>query len=293
MIVRLAKLLGLHRIEALSYIYHRYLCGDPHPANVPRHDVVLKTDGQKILVADPSRSYIGGSIYYTGLWEPEATRCICSKIRPGTVAVDVGAHTGYYTLLFAKRVGPQGQVLAFEPEERGLDFLRKNIAMNGRENVTVWPVALSNRTGRLVEKECGFFISEDDQADGKSCGLEVRVFDDLARQGGLDRVDIVKIDVEGAELDVLEGMQQTLDRWHPGILLEVHPAKITRNCGRSVEELNAFLARHGYETEPVSGPSPSGNYTVFCSARPAAAESAVPAHQVETSCGVRARAALS
>ena len=283
MLVALAKRLGLNRSRALYYIYHRYLCRDPHPLNTPRRDVILGTDGQKFLVANPTESRIGRAIFDHGVWEPQATRFICPRIRPGMTVVDVGAHTGYYTILFAKRVGPTGRVLAIEPEKRALTFLHRNVEMNGYDNVTVLPIALSNRVAGVAELDDAFYVPDDgtappeDQSDAAAA-----VFDDLVESLELQRLDLVKIDVEGAELHVLEGMTRSLANWAPDILLEVHPSRMA-NCGRSVSQLETFLADQGYETQPVSGPSESGVYTVYCVSRVRTTSAARPATSVAPS----------
>ncbi len=264
MLVKLGKRLALNRSRTLYYIYHKYLCRDPHPLNMPRRDVVLETDGQRFLVSNPAESSIGWAIFGHGVWEPEATGLICPRVREGMTVVDVGAHTGYYTILFAKRVGPRGQVIAIEPEGRALAFLHRNVEMNGHDNVTVLPVALSNRAGRAFEREQAFLVPDDGQVSAaEEANVAACVFDDLVESLELQRLDIVKIDVEGAELHVLEGMRQSLVRWSPDLLLEVHPAHL-ENCGRTVAKLDSFLATLGYDVQPVSGPSGSGVYTVLC-----------------------------
>ncbi|HUU84704.1 MAG TPA: FkbM family methyltransferase [Phycisphaerae bacterium] len=276
MLVGLAKHLGLNRSRVLYHVYHRYVSRAPHPLNMPRRDVVLETDGQKFLVGNPAESLIGQAIFYHGVWEPQATRSICPMVREGMTVVDVGAHTGYYTLLFARRVGPEGRVLAFEPEERGLAFLRRNLELNGHRNVTVLPVALSNRAARAAECQKAFYASDAGaEPPPDASGVVARVFDRLVDDLGIQRLDVVKIDVEGAELHVLEGMSESLARWAPLILLEVHPGKL-ENCGRSEEELAAFLARTGYQTQPVCGPSDSGVYTVLCARQAKAAATPGP-----------------
>ncbi len=139
--------------------------------------------------------------------------------------------------------------------------------MNGYDNVTVLPVALSNRVAGVAERNDAFYVPDDGTAPPEEqSDAAAAVFDDLVGPLKLQRLDLVKIDVEGAELHVLEGMTRSLAHWAPDVLLEVHPSKLT-NCGRSVSQLNAFLAKRGYETQPVSGPSESGVYTVYCVSR--------------------------
>lgn len=280
MLKRWAKSIGLHNSKPLYHLYHRYFCRDPHPLNMPNRDVVLSTDSQKFLVPNPHRSHIGSAIFYHGVWEPEATAFVSPRVKPGMIVLDVGANGGYYTVLFAKRVGSTGRVIAFEPEPVGVQFIRRNVELNRYDNVTVMPVALSNTNGKAAAM-ANTFVPDNAAAPASDKTFTLRVFDDLLNELNVTRVDLAKIDVEGTELHVLEGMDKTLRTWSPDLLLEVHPASIER-CGRSEQQLLQFLADRGYRTVPVQEASPSGVYTIYCT--PAAKPAEQP--QPETLCQI-------
>ncbi len=288
MIMELAKRVGLNRIKPLYYVYHKYLCNDPHRLNMPSKPTVMDTDGQRFWVSSPFESYIGRSIFFHGVWEPDATAVVDRHVGRGMTVLDVGAHTGYYSLLFAKRVERTGRVIAFEPEAVGLDYLRRNIALNEHENVTIVPLALSDWSGAAaIEGKTYLCVPSvfDDARDhstdrSNAAGLALRqarrldttaatdaqtrtaAFDELVPELGIRRLDFVKIDVEGAEWHVLKGMRASLERWSPGLLLEIHPPQLKRS-GHSESEVLRLLDELGYARQLVGSPSPSGVYTIY------------------------------
>jgi FkbM family methyltransferase len=178
-------------------------------------------------------------------------------VKPGDTVIDVGANIGYFAIIAARAAGPAGQVHAFEPVESIRRSLVANLQLNGITDVRVHHEALSNTAG-----ETTFYLGPDqDTGLGSlrqlSTGVSIRVqqacFDDWWTRPS--RVGLVKIDVEGAELRVLEGMTQCLVRDRPDILLEVTDAYL-EGLGASAEELIALLKDHGYQVFeiPEDGP---------------------------------------
>jgi FkbM family methyltransferase len=171
-------------------------------------------------------------------------------LRPGMVVVDVGAHVGYYTLLAAERVGRTGRVHALEPGPQNLELLRRNVELFARAPVTVHPVAAG-----AAEAVRSFHLASTGDASGfyehplAATAAVVEV-----RQVRVDRlvdgpVDLVKVDVEGAELEVLAGLAGLLDAGAaPALLLEWNPACL-RAAGRDPAEMFAWLDRNGYRCE--------------------------------------------
>lgn len=195
-------------------------------------------------LAVPPRAVVG---YLDDRYEPEARTALQELLRPGDVAVDVGAYVGLFTLLMAKAVGPTGSVCAIEPSGANRRLLETNLGRHRQEvgaPVVVHPIACgaSNGLGRLTEGgtgECNSLYGDD------AVGSEVLVttLDALVAPP----VRLVKIDVEGAEIDVLEGSTVLLgvsDR--PHLLVEWNPAAQTR-AGRPPTALIEQLCSLGYE----------------------------------------------
>ena len=177
-------------------------------------------------------SYIDWTIYFYGAYEPGLLaflRDCAATTGPGSVFVDIGANTGQHALFMASRVD---QVHAFEPWPEALDRLEKNISLNALSNVTVHQFGLGEENGTVsfhspASSNLGTGSFRADVNATPSVGvLSVRRGDDVFAASGLDRMDIVKIDVEGFELKVLSGLRETLARFRPVIVLELLPVVV-------------------------------------------------------------------
>jgi FkbM family methyltransferase len=155
-----------------------------------------------------------------GTYEPEQSGLFLRHIHAGEQVLDIGAAAGYYTLLAARLVGPRGQVVAFEPDRANLSYLRAHVRANRLNQVTVLPLAVGAEHGQFR------FGGGTGSGTGRLCDegtheVAVRRLDDLAAERGLVPRH-VKIDVEGAELGVLQGGEQTIRRYRPTIFLSTH-----------------------------------------------------------------------
>jgi len=194
-------------------------------------------------------------LYVCGSFEPNEFAFLDRVLKPGMVFVDVGANDGYYTLFAAQRVGPSGRVLAVEPSTRERTNLERNIARNGLGNVTVIPLALGATCGtaelRLAQSAhsghntLGRFANDGVQAESVE-QVKVCMLDALAGEVPLDRIDVMKIDVEGAEASVIAGAREVLARTQPLIVLEISD-KALRGQGSDAQQLIVTLRELGYE----------------------------------------------
>lgn len=190
-----------------------------------------------------------------GTYEPEQTAAFERWISPGDTLLDVGAHVGYYTLLSSLLVGPGGAVHAFEPDPRNFRFLGKHVAANGLGNVQVVEAAVSDRAG-TARFEFGSGSGTGHIADAG--GIEVRTtrVDDFVAERGISP-SAFKVDVEGAEVRVLEGAAGTIRRCLPVIFLSTHGPEVHR---RSLELLRAA----GYRFEAIIGGDVESTSEVLC-----------------------------
>jgi len=209
-----------------------------------------------------SQDGLDRTILATGVWERETWLGLSKSIPRGGVFVDVGAHIGYYSLKAAPMVGPGGHVLAIEPNPETIRRLRADIRESGASQVTVEPVACSDSEGMA-----DFFAATRENAGASSLSkanaalagpiartyrVRTRRLDDIVRESGVTRVDVIKIDVEGAELLVLKGAGETLDRYHPVVEVELIDEQLA-SMGASSAQVIAFLRSHGYAVRHVYG----------------------------------------
>ena len=198
-------------------------------------------------------------ILSTGAFENASFDRVRAHLSPGSTFVDVGADFGIYSLRAAPIVGPAGHVIAIEPNPESVQRLEANIAANGDSMITVAPVACSD-TDTMVDLyvaphrnigETSLSKTNASQAGPVSRTYKVRArpLDDIIRESGVTRVDAIKIDVEGAEYLVLKGARQTLNRFHPVLLVEALDNQL-RAMGSSFAEVSEFLRANGYREGP-------------------------------------------
>jgi FkbM family methyltransferase len=204
------------------------------------------------IEVDP-RDLIGAEILRSWMWESETVRFVWGWLRAGQTVLDVGAHVGQYTLLASGIVGPAGRVIAFEPHPVLSRVLRRNVARAGCRNVTVLPVALGRAPGpgTLVlhppDNFGGSSLRPDDaSAQHARAPVKVTTLDEALDRLGGPPVDLAKLDVEGAELDVIDGARGTLAA-NPGIVLIVEFLRHNPlRFGHTVEDLEARLRELGF-----------------------------------------------
>jgi len=213
----------------------------------------------------------GGETY-----EINETPYFKSLLKPSSVVSDIGANVGYYSLVAAPLVGSTGRVYAFEPASRQFASLKKNALRNGFTQILPNKLALADKPGEAV-------LYQEDEFNTGSASLHhtgpnntkgemvtLTTLDDFVEPLKLDRLDVIKVDVEGYELAVLNGGRKTLEEFHPTLLVEVKELH-QRQAGFSRKELfDWFTARNympfrikpGALLTPINEPE-DGNLIVF------------------------------
>ena len=222
---------------------------------IPKQYIIAKANDCRLgMVIGGDRGFdslASGLILGKG-YEVQATKLFKELVKPRMTVVDVGAHIGYYTLLALKLVGNKGRVLAFEPEPRNYDNLVKNLVRNtGTDeftNVVVLQKAVSNKNGR--EK---LFIS--DNSSGECSLVEMESRPKITIDVGtvvLDRVlgdmpvDVIKVDVEGGEMEVLLGAEKLISR-NQGIKIFIEFLKLgLEGAGYSCMDYWSKLKQYGF-----------------------------------------------
>lgn len=198
---------------------------------------------------------VGRAIYADQYWDPAETAFLKTHLRPGMTVVDVGANLGYFTVLCARLVGPQGRVIAIEPDPYNYALLERNVARNQLANVTTVNAALGAAPGKVM-----LFRSASNFGDHRVCAsaeartaveVPLESLDALLARLAIGEIDMAKIDVQGFEAQVVAGMQQTLgQRQIEHLLMEYWPDGI-RRAGDDPEALLARLAAAGFAFHTV------------------------------------------
>lgn len=205
------------------------------------------------FLLDP-RDLIAASILRSGSWQPEVWDSLRPALSAGGVFLDIGAHIGYFSLKSAVVVGRNGRVVAFEPNPETLAGLRANVIASNAGNVVVEPVACTDREqiltlygGPASNTGMSSLASENVPVEGsaKSFSVRGRPIDDVVEELGLQRVDAIKIDVEGAEVSVLRGTLRALRRFHPKVVIEVMPEQLA-SFHTTPEDIQTLLKSAGY-----------------------------------------------
>lgn len=196
------------------------------------------------------------SIFYFGVWEPAITAFVKGSLSPGDTFVDIGANVGYYACLASKLVGPSGQVHAIEASPIIFRQLNDNLDLNAASNVRTYNAAvLDRRTTVGVYQPRGWeWNTGATSVVRHSAGMHVEAhvdalpLDKIVKPHDLFGARLIKIDVEGAEWFVVQGLKELLRRFSPETewLIEITPTDVTENGG-SVAELIGVFASAGYQ----------------------------------------------
>ena len=196
-----------------------------------------------------------------GSYEPETERFIRQHVKPGMTVLDVGANTGYMTILLADAVGANGRVHSFEPMRANYELLRKNVQSNGLNQAHLHNFALSDRNGEATlhidpGNDGGNTIGNvaGESWDGHmAVTVATETLDGFLERVGIGKVDFIKIDVEGAESLVFAGARKLLSRPDaPLIVCEVgDPAQ--KLVGITELDLRKTLYGHGYASYWLDG----------------------------------------
>jgi FkbM family methyltransferase len=195
-------------------------------------------------------------IMWTGSYEPKLQTWISQNVKSGDTVIDVGGNVGAITLGLARAVGESGRVIAIEPGPPNVARLKNNLALNPslHQQTTVIACGVSDQAGELLWAEeaanPGNAMLERSPLFAQTMANKVRVpiktLDELARETNLARLDFIKIDVEGMELQVLQGAMQILERHRPALFLETLARYSTTDGGGALGDIEKLLSPLGY-----------------------------------------------
>lgn len=192
--------------------------------------------------------FVQTHLYWIGEYEGWDLQQLSRWVGQSSIVVDVGANFGYYSISLASALHGNGHVFAFEPCRETFARLQTNIGLNHLEStITAVPGGLSDSRGvayldRFAGNSGASTLTNNPTGDA----VEVDTLDHFCEVHTLTRLDVVKVDVEGSELRVINGGRQALSRFHPVVMIEFNSEALGR-AGASVEELDKALRDLGYE----------------------------------------------
>lgn len=237
--------------------WERFVAGMKTRFPAVDEDLVVQLDRanrMKINLID----FVGYHIYMKGYYEPDTVHIMQSMLSPGMVMFDIGAHFGQYTLVASSKVGPTGSVHAFEPGPTQLKYLKYNIDLNKRENVVVNSVALGSQEGTIAftmgpaANLGGSHISLEGE---ESISVPVTTLDKYCTEHNVNRIDVLKVDVEGAEKSVFEGGRQLFIESPPSAVFYECIDSLCQRFGYPAMAIHDFLRSMGYR---IMRSTPSG-----------------------------------
>jgi FkbM family methyltransferase len=215
---------------------------------------IVVRDGKRWFISDLA-NVAEYHLYYGFQYDTEAVSLVREVLRPGDVAVDVGANVGIFAATFADLVGLSGGVVALEPSPIHFGTLSRNMRLQDRQNVVIVNIAAAASDGSSIHyttRSSGSLVSSYEHV-GMEClavtEVRTRPLDEIMTNAGRlsgRPVRLVKIDVDGNEIDVLRGARETLARSRPYILLEVSERAQTL-AGASAMQLLEYVASCGYD----------------------------------------------
>jgi FkbM family methyltransferase len=214
-------------------------------------------------------SWLEWNVFFFATYEPQVASLLRDLIPSGETAIDVGANIGIHTLVMARSTGV-GLVVACEPNPAVRERLRENLALNQISNVCVRPEAITSEIGKVrlhlpvagsANQASASLAKHQDQralVDGTAIDVASTTLDHIAKEEGLRKVALIKVDVEGFEGGVLAGAHKLLLRDHPALIFEYHPAfwqDAGHNLDGVLQQLGEVGYRYFFEITPT-GPRP-------------------------------------
>lgn len=175
----------------------------------------------------PSKRGVSEELYLFGVHEPVSTRQYLGRLSPGDHILDVGSNIGYYALLAADKVGPSGRVIGCEPAPGVFEILQHNVSRSTRQNIEVFPWAVGAKSGsvKFYESEIpnwGSLFQNNELMQTRSTSVPAKTVDEIVRGASNFHPTALRMDVEGAELMVLEGGREVLREFKPCLFIEFH-----------------------------------------------------------------------
>ncbi|MBF0624646.1 MAG: FkbM family methyltransferase [Magnetococcales bacterium] len=199
-------------------------------------------------------------LYWTGTWEKRIGEAIAAVIPSGGVCLDIGSHRGFMAGIMARNGA--SCVYCFEPNPINLTRLKQLKRLNPALDLRLMPLAVGSANGRatfsfMPESTMGKLSDSPFQAEEEACGtldVSVRTLDDLLQRGDIEPPSLIKVDVEGSEVEVLRGAASLILEHHPVWIIEVHGLSLGLECSHILERAgySVRVIETGYPLDPLA-----------------------------------------
>lgn len=232
----------------------------------PKGYYVRNVQGSKMYlsVEDPG---VSRDLIIRGMREREETRIIQKVLKPGMTVIDIGSNIGYYAMMECRAVTETGHVYAIEPEPHNFELLSRNISLNNYQNVDVFQIGISDKTGSST-----LYVSEHSnlhnllaplhpKSTGSAITIPVYRLDDFVAEHNIvpSKIDCVRMDIEGYEVKALAGMKEILRAANSLILfIEFHPQYLENIPGYSLESAMDSLDSFGFKIRYAAATGKNG-----------------------------------
>ncbi len=212
---------------------------------------------ENLAIFTTADNYVEYFVLSTGSYEDEIYKIINISLKPGFFALDIGANIGIQSIRMSQCVGQAGKVFSFEPLNYLREKFKKNIGLNKCENITLFPLALSDKEETISVNinehnwNQGTFSLKQANSGSTPQEISIKVGDEVEEIKNLPRLDLIKIDVEGFEYPVLRGLKETLQKHKPRIIFEYDRHYWLGN-GIKIADCFAFLKNLNYTIYQVS-----------------------------------------
>ncbi len=233
---------GLLDERISTWLYHRYVRNRYYSG-------ITWFDKEDIFLHYNSKEYIERRIWMTGEYEPEIWKAFQLHISEGAITLDIGANIGVNSIRMSKLVGENGKVFSIEPFEININRFNKNINLNGIKNVELVPFAFGNKDElkkvhiNLDEENLGSLSLRNNKPG--DILINVKIGDDWILHNKIDKIDFIKIDVEGYEWNVIDGLKNTIAKCHPKIIIE-WDTNYQLDAGIDLNVWNDFIEKNNY-----------------------------------------------
>lgn len=198
------------------------------------------------IIINPKNGYLDAQIYTGGLYEKHIVREIINNTKEGDVCIDVGANIGHHTIIMSQNVKDTGKVYAYEPIPKIKEQMEKSLSLNNIKNVDTIQIALSDKEEVLELNICKESIASSSLVNIMSTGEKITIQTKTLDSYNYDRVDFMKIDVEGFEYNVLLGAEKTIAKNKPTIIIEYSPIYYRTSNPSHSKEILSFFKKYNY-----------------------------------------------